>query len=356
VKHYGTFDPLDPLPAHFPNALQEFLSSLGLGGVQLRVKPGAANTLQVPAGAGDGQVGLTIGGRWRYATSNVEIAGAGTARTVDVYATAHNNSYSSGTITVSGTTYPVENDGTDYSFALAIVDAGAAAPGGVDASRLIGQALWDGAKFTDVAPVVAGMLIVPGQTGDIKATGRTAAPLGWLLCDGSAISRSTYAALFSAISTAYGAGNGSTTFNLPDLRGRVPVGVDGAANRLSANDGLGQAAGEELHTLTSAESGMVAHSHGGVTGGQNADHAHGAGSLGSGWAIAATGGFGAALPPAPNNAGTLTFQNESGLLGGFTGGTTSDHAHAIGQQAAANAANGHNNMPPYQIVSWVIRA
>ena len=51
-----------------------------------------------------------------------------------------------------------------------------------------------------------------------------AAPEGFLLCDGSAVSRTTYGDLFAAIGTAYGAGDGSTTFNLPDLRGRVAAG------------------------------------------------------------------------------------------------------------------------------------
>lgn len=56
-------------------------------------------------------------------------------------------------------------------------------------------------------------------------------PPGWLLCDGSAISRTTYAALFSIIGTNWGNGDGSTTFHLPDLRGRFVRGVDGTANR-----------------------------------------------------------------------------------------------------------------------------
>lgn len=51
-------------------------------------------------------------------------------------------------------------------------------------------------------------------------------PSGWLVCDGSAVSRTTYAALFAAIGTAWGAGDGSTTFNLPDMRGRVGAGRD----------------------------------------------------------------------------------------------------------------------------------
>jgi microcystin-dependent protein len=69
----------------------------------------------------------------------------------------------------------------------------------------------------------------------------TAAPSGWLLCDGSAINRSTYATLFGIIGTTYGSGDGTTTFNLPDLRGRVAVGLSsgGASlvNALGNNDG-----------------------------------------------------------------------------------------------------------------------
>lgn len=60
--------------------------------------------------------------------------------------------------------------------------------------------------------------------GDVKMTARTTAPEGWLICNGSAISRTTYASLFNAIGTVYGTGDGSTTFNIPDLRGRVPRG------------------------------------------------------------------------------------------------------------------------------------
>lgn len=61
-------------------------------------------------------------------------------------------------------------------------------------------------------------------TGQITAFGGASAPTGWLLCDGSAVSRTTFAALFAAIGTAFGAGNGTTTFNVPDLRQRFPMG------------------------------------------------------------------------------------------------------------------------------------
>lgn len=95
------------------------------------------------------------------------------------------------------------------------------------------------------------------------------APSGWLLCYGQAISRTTYAALFSAIGTVYGSGDGSTTFNVPDLRGRVIAGQDDmggtSADRLTDQSGgldgdtLGATGGAETHTLTEAE--LAAHSH-----------------------------------------------------------------------------------------------
>lgn len=85
------------------------------------------------------------------------------------------------------------------------------------------------------------------ESGDLKFTGRAAAPTGWLMCEGQAVSRATYAALFAAIGTAFGAGDGVTTFNVPDMRGRLPMGVDGAAGRINLNpDVRGQAGGNEL--------------------------------------------------------------------------------------------------------------
>ncbi len=90
-----------------------------------------------------------------------------------------------------------------------------------------------------------------------------AAPDGFLLCFGQVVSRNTYSDLFAAIGTTYGAGDGSTTFNLPDLRGRVAAGKDDmggtAANRIT-NGGsgivgttLGANGGAETHTLTTAQ-------------------------------------------------------------------------------------------------------
>lgn len=62
-------------------------------------------------------------------------------------------------------------------------------------------------------------------TGSVNMYAGSSTPTGYLPCDGTAVSRSTYSALFSAISTTWGVGDGSTTFNVPDLRGRMPMGT-----------------------------------------------------------------------------------------------------------------------------------
>jgi microcystin-dependent protein len=92
-------------------------------------------------------------------------------------------------------------------------------------------------------------------------------PTGWLLCDGAAVSRTTYAALFAVTSTTYGAGDGSTTFNLPDLLGRVPMGA-GTGTGLTART-LGAEVGSESTTLTSSH--IPQHDHA-----YNISHDHGA--------------------------------------------------------------------------------
>jgi microcystin-dependent protein len=88
-------------------------------------------------------------------------------------------------------------------------------------------------------------------------------PMGWLACDGMEVSRATYAALFGAIGTNFGSGDGTTTFNVPDFRGRSPLGANQHLNGLPLSDiessepiPLG---GEAMHTLTPSE--MPIHNH-----------------------------------------------------------------------------------------------
>ncbi len=87
---------------------------------------------------------------------------------------------------------------------------------------------------------VAGTLTVAGKdianltpAGSMMMFAAAAAPTGWLICDGSAVNRVTYATLFSAISTTYGAGDGTTTFNLPNFNGKAPFGKDAAQTEFS---------------------------------------------------------------------------------------------------------------------------
>ena len=92
--------------------------------------------------------------------------------------------------------------------------------------------------------------------GAITSYAGDTAPTNWLICDGSAISRTTYADLFDAIGTTYGIGDGSTTFNLPNLKGRVITGLDSSQTEF---DTLGETGGEKTHTLTVNE--MPSHTH-----------------------------------------------------------------------------------------------
>lgn len=101
--------------------------------------------------------------------------------------------------------------------------------------------------------------LMPGAgtpSGAIMMFGGSAAPNGWLICNGSVVSRTTYAALFAAIGTTYGAGDGTTTFNLPDLRTRVAAGLNSTVTEFNA---LGKTGGEVKHTLSVAE--MPSHGH-----------------------------------------------------------------------------------------------
>ena len=173
--------------------------------------------------------------------------------------------------------------------------------------------------------------------GSLMMTAVSSAPSGWLLANGAPVSRTTYADLFSAIGTTYGIGDGSTTFNVPDLRGRVPVGDDtmsrSAANRVTSNNSRGDSAGFETHTLTEAE--MPRHDH---SCGNDGGHSH------------------SYSDNTANKSGTG--QSGSGISGVSTStqsgttGSVGDHNHNIGNTGGDNP---HNNLQPYQVVNYIIK-
>lgn len=159
--------------------------------------------------------------------------------------------------------------------------------------------------------VIAGGDTIP--IGTIVPFTGTTAPTNWLICDGSEISRITYEDLFTKIGTSFGEGNGTDTFNLPDLRGRIPIGAGSSDNDIH-NFALGSTGGEYEHTLTVAE--MPSHKHNLI------------------WYDAGSGG-GAKLPYG------LSSKKE-------TGGDTS----VIGN---AGGSSSHNNIQPYSTVNYIIK-
>lgn len=142
------------------------------------------------------------------------------------------------------------------------------AAGSVDAAAL-GTSAVTTAKIQDNAVTFAKLAATVLPVGTVVPYAGSSAPTDWLFCYGQAVSRTTYAALFTAISTTYGVGDGSTTFNLPDLRGRAIAGRDNmggsTASRItsagSSIDGtaLGAAGGTETHTLVTGE--IPSHTH-----------------------------------------------------------------------------------------------
>jgi microcystin-dependent protein len=147
-------------------------------------------------------------------------------------------------------------------------------------------------------------------TGAISPFGGSSAPAGWLLCNGAAVSRTTYADLFGVIGTTFGTGDGSTTFNLPNLNGRVPVGAGlgtGLTNRV-----LGATGGEEDHVLTVDE--IPQHNH----------------TMG-------------------------VFNRTSGLPAWEWGTDQADGALESSTTGSTGSGDAHNNMQPYLVTQYIIK-
>jgi len=167
-------------------------------------------------------------------------------------------------------------------------------------------------------------------TGIIIPFGSDTPPTGFLLCDGSAVSRATFAGLFAVIGTSYGVGDGGTTFNLPNLQGRIPQGKDSVQTEF---DTLGETGGAKETTLTADQVPVHKHILRGSGGGTSAITLSNDGPDSS-----SGGGIGTIIPSASSGGGTRGVQENTGV-----DNTT----------ISANAA--HSNMPPYQVVNYIIQ-
>lgn len=187
---------------------------------------------------------------------------------------------------------------------------------------------------------LSGVPTVP--TGTIFGYGGSTTPSGWLLCDGSEISRTDYANLYDVINTTYGNGDNTNTFNVPDLRRKIPVGATGViasyGNVNDINFNLGKSRGEEAHTMIVNE--LALHSHAVNDGG----HTHNLTLLGL-----------------YNNAEDQTLityvgNNQGGGGGDRTPTTNEIAATGVGITLnATGAGNAYNNTPEYVTLNYIIK-
>lgn len=275
--------------------------------------------------------------------------------------------------------------------------AHAQGPAAIAQNKLLGRSAAGAGPSEEISldaalQIVAGVLgLTPARLygiasiGDVKARAAASVPAGWLLCAGQAVSRTTYAALFAEIGTTYGVGDGTTTFNVPDYRGRTLFGRDdmggAAANRLTVAGSslsgvtLGAVGGSQFlaqHTHAITDPGHIhtvtdpGHSHtyadpGHVHSVIDPGHVH---NLGGGNAIAGPGpgiGNGTSF----GFVSTIASPNNTGIsLGSGFAGITVNPANvgiSIVSQATGitiqNAGTGTSqNIPPAAVVNYFIFA
>ncbi len=217
----------------------------------------------------------------------------------------------------------------------------------VNAGRRVYDALTarkvDGVGMFQRHPLGETSLLVPPAS--VTAYAGATAPGGWLLCDGQAVNRQIYKNLFEVIGTTYGAGNGSTTFNVPNLNGKVIVGTSASETEF---DVLGETGGEKTHTLTVDE--MPSHSHG-VT---DPGHAHGITDPGHAHSYVNQVG--------DQSVNTLTTQADAAdqvdygqTTGTSTTGVTVNTATTGISIQNTGGGQAHNNLQPYMALRYIIK-
>lgn len=163
-------------------------------------------------------------------------------------------------------------------------------------------------------------------------------PYGFLLEDGSNVNRTTYAKLFAKVGTAWGVGDGATTFGLPDSRRRVAVGAGGSASGTLGN-ALGDIGGEEAHALSSAEN--AAHTHTGPS------HTHTGATNGPNETLWAFGGANDIIDTGPGA--------DNGITSALHTHTFTTAAGGTGATGSSGSGTAHNTIQPSMVVTKMIR-
>jgi microcystin-dependent protein len=300
--------------------------------------------------------------RWQAAGTYVGSVGAGTGITIGGTATAPTVSQSNvitaggptgGAATVPVITYNAQGSLTAVTTATITPAAIGAQPAGSYAPLASPAFTGDptaptptaGDNDTSIATTAFVTTAVSAATsgsaipaGAIMDYAGSAAPTGWYICDGSLKNRTTDAALFAAIGTTFGAGDGSTTFALPDLGGRVTAGKEATATRLttagSGVDGatLGSAGGGQTHTLTTAQ--LPVHAH------DLANHTH----ANSGGANIGT-----------VNNGTFVSYTDGGPVGNWLGYWGSSSGPSSNTSGNAGSGSAHPNVQPTMVLNKIIK-
>lgn len=188
------------------------------------------------------------------------------------------------------------------------------------------------------------------KPGTISLSASSAVPDGYLLCDGREVSRTTYAALFAVIGTSAGEGDGSTTFNLPNLQGKTAVGKNtGTFNT------LGKTGGEETHKLTTSE--IPKHKHDISSGTVSTTSLvgkmwnlvyEGSNAMGSASGVISK-GVGSTETEKYTIPATMQMGKDAIKL-------DASHNHTLSGNTKANGSNGaHNNLQPYITLNYVIK-
>ena len=184
-------------------------------------------------------------------------------------------------------------------------------------------------------------------SGQVISFAGSTLPTGWLPCDGSAVSRTDYAELFAAIGTTWGPGDGSLTFNVPDLQGRTVVGT-GIGTGLTART-LADTGGEEAHALVLAENGPHGHT---IT---DTGHVHAVTDPGHDHPGVTADSF------VMDGAGTeyVNTAGDKGVVATDTAtnttGLTVDSATTSIVVDSSGSGTPHENMQPFAALSWLIK-